>query len=101
MIVASLVVASCIGSMVGRLYSFVAMLLVSPLIAAAAAMTSWKGGDGLARVALVGLGAMVVSQIGFLLGVMLDPRFGKQRRSFSTRSGRKPARSHPPSAAEH
>ena len=100
MIVASLV-ALGIGSLLGRLYSFVAMLLVGPLVAAIAAVVSWTDGNGLATAALVGLGAMVVLQIGFVLGVTLDPRFGKERRTFGGRSERPPASSHPSSASEH
>lgn len=100
MIVASFVAAFAVGSLIGRLYSFVALLLVSPLIALSLATMSWKDGSGLATAALVGLGAMGLSQVGFLFGVILDPRFTASRRSSGASFPRKPAKSRPSSSPE-
>lgn len=102
MIAASFVVAFGIGCVCGRLYSYVALLMVSPLLAAVVAMLSWRTGAGVPTAALVGVGAMALSQIGFLVGVTLDPRFGAGRRAPGASLMRPPKRTpvkRPPSSA--
>ena len=100
MIVASVVVAFAIGSLLGRLYSYVALLLVSPLIALSLATISWKGGAGVATAAFVGLGAMALAQVGFLLGVVLDPSFRAGRPASGSGLARRPAKPRPSSLPE-
>ena len=100
MIIASLVAAFGIGCLLGRLYSYVALLAVSPLVALVAAATAWTSNTGSLKAALLGLGAMALSQIGFLAGVALDPQFSASHRVRGVRTKGSLAKRHQPSAPE-
>lgn len=97
MIVASSVVAFVVGGLLGRLYSFVALLIVSPLLAFVAALAMWKTGSTGLHAALLGLFAMALSQAGFLAGGALRLRKSSKRAPRAQEFGK----SHQPSASKN
>ncbi len=84
--------AVTVGIVCGRFYSFMAVILTSPLLALVGGVSANRMGWGLGRVIATGAVAMVVSQAAFLVGARLRvgrARWGKERAHRAVDAGKR------------